>query len=580
MAIRKSIPPSAASALLQQMPTLPVGLAEFHLIFDTAAIGVAVVNDRGTVVYANPRLAALLGVTVRDIVGSTPANFQHPDDIAADNGMFQELVEGVRSAYQLEQRYIRADGSVLWGRLSVSAARREDGVLYSIGFVEDVTAEKLERERQRKQQQVLKERQAKAQFLSEAGHVLSSSLDYEATLKTVARLAVPRVADWCTIHVVDQAGTITQLEVAHSNPDELEIALEYERKYPPDPNDTRRSFNRVLRTGKSELYPEITREMIERFAVHPDQVRLLVELKLHSAMIVPLIGSARVLGTITFLSAESRRSYDAADLWLAQALATRAAFAVENAELLQRAEAANRAKSVFLATMSHEIRTPINAIVGYSDLLEAGVAGPLTGQQHDYLRRIVESSAHLLRLINDVLDLSRIEAGGLSVVRSQVLATTVVAEAVRLIKPEAAQRGVELHEACLCGQPPMLLGDGGRVRQIMVNLMSNAVKFTQRGGVISIVCGIDSPPPESRLPAEPYVFMRVVDTGPGISEEQLEAIFQPFVQVDNALTRAHGGSGLGLAISRQLAHLMKGQITVASQRGLGSTFTLWLPTAE
>jgi PAS domain S-box-containing protein len=390
MAIPKSNLPSAASALMQEIPTLPVGVAEFHMLFDTAAIGVAVVNDIGVVVYANPRLAALMGVTVQDIVGSTPFEFQHPDDSAADNGMFQELVAGVRSAYQLDQRYIRADGSILWGRLSVSAARRSDGVLYSIGFVEDVTAEKLERERQLKQQQVLKERQAKAQFLSEAGHVLSSSLDYEATLKTVARLAVPRVADWCTIHVVDQAGTITQLEVAHSNPDELEIALEYERKYPPDANDTRRSFNRVLRTGKPELYPQITRDMIERFAVHPDQVRILVELKLHSAMIVPLIGSGRVLGTITFLSAESRRSYDAADLWLAQALATRAAFAVENAELLQRAEAANRAKSVFLATMSHEIRTPINAIIGYP-ISWKRYCGSAHWTAHDYLRRIVKA---------------------------------------------------------------------------------------------------------------------------------------------------------------------------------------------
>jgi signal transduction histidine kinase len=168
----------------------------------------------------------------------------------------------------------------------------------------------------------------------------------------------------------------------------------------------------------------------------------------------------------------------------------------------------------------------------------------------------------------------------MSVVRSHVLATTLISEAVRLLKPEASQRGVELHETCLCGRPPVLLGDGGRVRQIMVNLMSNAVKFTQRGSVISIVCGIDSPPVGSRLPAEPHVFMRVVDSGPGIPEEKLEAIFQPFVQLDTALTRTHGGSGLGLAISRQLAQLMKGHITVTSQRGIGSTFTLWLPTGE
>jgi PAS domain S-box-containing protein len=522
----------------------------------------------------------VLGVTVPDVVGSTPWQFTHPDDIAADDGRFQELVAGRRSAYQLEQRYIRSNGEVLWGRLSVSAVRRPDGLFYSLGVVEDVTEATLERVHQLKQQQLLKDRQAKAQFLSEAGHVLSSSLDYEATLRTVARLAVPRVADWCTIHMVDDSGVVIQLEATHTSPSLFEFTREEERKYTPDANDNKRAVFRVVRTGKAELFAEITPGMIEQVAIDDEQAVALEAMQLHSAMIVPLIGNGRALGALTFASAESRRTYDTADLWLAQALATRAALAVENAKLLQRAESANRAKSAFLATMSHEIRTPINAIIGYTDLLEAGVAGPLTGQQHDYLRRIVESSGHLLRLINDVLDLSRIEAGGMKVVRTGVLATTAVTEAIRLIKPEAARRNVDVQESCLCGASPMLLGDAGRVRQILVNLLSNAVKFTEQGEVIAVACGTELAPPHTGLAGERHVFIRVTDHGPGIPPDQLEAIFQPFVQVDTALTRTHGGSGLGLAISRQLAHLMKGQITVASELGMGSSFTLWLPTLE
>ena len=568
------------SALSQQLPSVIWGPAEFHLVFGSAPIGIAVVNADGTVEYANPCLAHLLGISVTDLLASSPAQFIHPDDVGNDVAMFRELVAGLRPAYQVEQRYIRSDGEVLWGRLSVSVARRQDGSFYTISMVEDVTEAKRERERQLLQQQLLRDRQAKAQFLSEAGHVLSSSLDYEATLRTVARLAVPRVADWCTIHMVDEAGVVTRLEVAHSNPAMLEVAREYERKYPPDRRDTNSVLHRVVRTGRAELYAEITREMIEQAGLERAQADALENLQLHAAMIVPLIGNGQALGAITFISAESRRTYDAADLWLAQALATRAALAVENAKLLQRAESANRAKSAFLATMSHEIRTPINAIIGYTDLLDAGIAGPLTNQQQDYLHRIVESSAHLLRLINDVLDLSRIEAGGMSVLRAPVLATTALAEAMALIKPEVARRGIELEQACLCGPPPLLLGDGGRVRQILVNLLSNAVKFTAQGGQITVVCGNDVPSPETGLPSERHVFIRVVDTGPGIPPDQLETIFQPFVQVDTALTRTHGGSGLGLAISRQLAHLMNGQITVTSELGQGSCFTVWLPTGE
>jgi PAS domain S-box-containing protein len=676
---------------------VPLGTAEFQLIVDSAPVGIAVLDAVGNVIYANARLAGMLGVTVADVIGSTPVKFTHADDHAADLALFQELVAGQRSAYQVEKRYIRADGEVVWSKLSVSAARRADGSLYTIAMVEDVTAAKHERARSAvvlnsvregitvqahdgrlvyandaaaqltgystaeellrtdpqemlerfevvdaagnpialeqlpsrralagesdpeqlmryriratgeekwslvlsrrvgdgpdllivnafhdvtreiEQQHRLRDREAKAQFLAEAGQVLSSSLDYEATLRTVARLAVPRVADWCTIHIVDEAGTVTRLEVAHSNPAMLELAREYERKYAPDPNDSRRAVNRVVRTGTAELFPELTREMIEKAALDAEQARLLQELQLHSAMVVPLNGHGRTLGAITFLSAESRRTYDASDLWLAQALATRAALAVENARLLERAESANHAKSAFLATMSHEIRTPINAIIGYSDLLSAGIAGPLTVKQQDYLRRVEESSAHLLHLVNDILDLSRIEAGELAVEQARVLATSVAAEAVRLIRAEAVQRGLELHESCSSQSPPLLLGDRGRVRQILINLISNAVKFTQAGGAITVECGIGQPPATSGLPARPHVFIRVADTGTGISEDQLEAIFQPFVQVDAGLTRAHGGSGLGLAISRQLAQLMEGQITVKSERGKGSEFTLWLP---
>ncbi len=700
---------TARSAAPQQSPFVPLVNADFPLIFDSAPVGIAVLNADGAAVYVNPRLADFLGVAIEDLLGSTPARYTHPDDLASDISLFQQLIAGERTAYQIEKRYLRPDGAVIWGRLSVSGARLADGAPLTIAMVDDVTEAKAEQERhdavQRrnaiildsvrdgisvqdesgtliyandaaahlmgfasaddifktdvrqitslfdvmdaagnplsiehlpsrralrgetdpeqmlryrlratgeekwsivkarlvrvgsramvvnafhdvtqsvKQRQELQEQEEKARFLAEAGQVLSSSLDYEATLRTVARLAVPRFADWCTIHMVDEAGVVTRLEIAHADPQRLQFAREFEEKYPPDPSEEARSgVHRVVRTGKAELYPLITTEMIARTARDAEHLALLERLQLHSAMVLPLVGhGGRVLGAFTLISAESRRTYDESDLWLAQALATRAALAVDNARLLERAEAANLAKSAFLATMSHEIRTPINAIMGYSDLLEAGIAGPLNGRQQDYLHRIGESTGHLLRLINDILDLSRIEAGELAVERARIVATAIIGEAVRLIRAEADRSGITVYHVCGCLDSPALLGDSGRVRQILLNLLSNAVKFTPQGGSIRVMCGKAVPPGESGLASTEHVYMSVIDTGTGIPENQLEAIFQPFVQADNGLTRAHGGSGLGLAISRQLALLMSGQITVSSKRSEGSTFTLWLPTTN
>jgi signal transduction histidine kinase len=296
-------------------------------------------------------------------------------------------------------------------------------------------------------------------------------------------------------------------------------------------------------------------------------------------MIVPLTGRRGVVGAITFISAESGQQYDETDLLLAQALASRAAMAVENARLFQRAEAANEAKSAFLATMSHEIRTPINAIIGYSDLLDAEIAGPLAPRQREFLRRIEESSAHLLRLINDILDLSKIEAGELAIERAPISAPLIVGEAVRLIRPEVEQHGLTIEETCESTGRTAAVADGGRVRQILLNLLSNATKFSEPGGSIHVVCGTAPAPTNTALPKGDYVFIRVEDTGDGIEPEKLSVIFQPFVQGDASLTRKHGGSGLGLAISRHLAALMKGQITVVTEPGRGSAFTLWLPTS-
>ncbi|HTK50097.1 MAG TPA: CHASE domain-containing protein [Gemmatimonadaceae bacterium] len=242
---------------------------------------------------------------------------------------------------------------------------------------------------------------------------------------------------------------------------------------------------------------------------------------------------------------------------------------------------ANESKSEFLAVMSHEVRTPLNAIIGYAQLLELGIAGSVTPEQSTQLGRIAKSGTHLLALVDEILDLSRIEAGRLAVSCTAASAAAAVDAALALVRPQAAAKGIALEAELDALGHVTYLGDEHRVQQILVNLLTNAVKFTPAAGRIRIEGGYAERTGEDGEPASRggWAYIAVHDTGPGIAPRLLERIFQPFVQGDSGYTRAHSGTGLGLTISRRLARLMNGDLVVDSVEGEGSCFTLRLPTA-
>lgn len=248
-------------------------------------------------------------------------------------------------------------------------------------------------------------------------------------------------------------------------------------------------------------------------------------------------------------------------------------------DVLSAGEAANRTRAEFLTTLSHEIRTPVNAILGYTDLLAAG-AERLAEKERLYLERIRASSQHLLGLVNDTLDLSRLEADRMPVAHAAARIGPAIEGALVLVEPQARAKGVRIaNELSGAAAETPCFADEERVRQILANVLANAVKFTPAAGRITLSAGTaERPSPDAQLNGPgPWIWIRVEDTGPGIAADRLAAIFEPFVQADDSTARQHGGSGLGMTISRRLARAMQGDLTATSAVGYGSSFLLWLP---
>lgn len=421
---------------------------------------------------------------------------------------------------------------------------------------------------------------ARRDFLGRAGQVLVESLDSDVTLNAIALLAVPTLADWCAVDVLDaKTGEVRQAAVAHVEPEKLEFARRLRERYPPNPAD-QHGVPEVIRTGKAELYPEIPAELLEAAAVDAEHLRLIRQLTLRSAMVVPLKVRGKSFGALTFIYAESGHLYDADDLAFAEDFAARAGMALENSlaleeveaaralerRLRREAEVASRAKDEFLAMVSHELRTPLNAILGWAQILRS--RGPEA--RIDEGLAVIERNAHAqVKLIEDVLDVSRIIGGKLSLEFEQTDLKQLIESSTESVLPSANSKGlsisVDVEEGC-----SLIVADPHRLRQVLMNLLSNAVRFTPAGGRIWV----------SAHASDSEVRLEVEDNGEGIHRDALPFIFDAFRQADSSTTRRHGGLGLGLAIVKQIVAAHAGKIEVESKgEGEGSKFVIKLPVS-
>jgi signal transduction histidine kinase len=394
-------------------------------------------------------------------------------------------------------------------------------------------------------------------FLDDATRVLSSSLNYYDTLEKIAQLAVPALADWCVVDLVEDSA-IRRVAVAHSDPARIAIAHEWARKFPVD-RDAPRGVAQVIRSGQPEVATNVTTEMIRGATRDPEQLHALSELGLHSYIIVPLRARERTLGTISLVSTESARAYDDSDVELAQELANRAGMAVDNARLYHEAQQAVRVRENTLAIVSHDLRNPLGAIdLSASMLLQA--AGDDRSRKH--LEIIRRAADRMERLIRDLLDMASIHAGRLAIERKPENAQTLLGEVLETTTSLATEKGIEI-----CGDlkvDGVLEIDRNRIAQVLGNLIGNAVKFCKAGDRIDVRASSD----------RDGVEIQICDSGPGIPEEDLPHIFEPYW---SAKRHSQKGTGLGLFISKGIVEAHGGKLSVASTLGTGTCFKVWVP---
>ena len=520
--------------------------ARFRTLADTAPVLIWMSGPDAQRTFFNRAWLAFTGRTVPQERGEGWAGSVHPDDHARCMELYGASV-AARQPFVMEYRLRRADGEYRWVLDNgVPRFDPQGGFTGFIGSCMDITERR--------------ENEEGLRFLAQAGAVLASSLDYEETLRHLCRLAVPTIADFCVVDLLED-DAIRRVEAAHADPAMADLVAQALR-HPPALDHPAHPVPVVLRTGRTLLHTGIVHGMTDGSDEHREVAD---RLGTTVYLVVPLRAGTQVLGALSLLLTTSGRSYDAADVRRAEELGVRAGYAIENARLYARTAEANRAKSDFLAVMSHELRTPLNAILGYTDLFLAGIPEPLPVPMVPQVERVQSAARHLRDLIEEVLSFARLEGGHEEVQAEPADAAELAREVAALAEPLALERGLSFGVEVPDGPVP-LRTDARKVRQVLLNLVGNAVKFTEMGAVrLAMVETADG------------VEFQVRDTGAGIASEDQERIFEPFWQADQGLAREHGGSGLGLSVARQLARLLGGDVTVQSTPGDGSTFRFHLP---
>jgi PAS domain S-box-containing protein len=534
---------------------LRVSRREYRALYEANPTIYITTDERGVMVSVNAFGAEAMGYRREELVGRSVREIVRADCRAAFDEHFRWCLAHPEEVHRIEVLKVRGDGTSMHVREAARSVRDHDEKLTVLHVCDDISREVAVRE-------ALRRSSEQHAYLAEAGQLLASSLDYHRTLETIAWLAVPRIADWCAVYVVEEDGRTERVAVSHADPSRRGLVEEYLRLYPIDPQGEA-GVAKVIRTGSAELLPHISDDVLRALSVDERQYSMLREMGLSSGVIVPMQADDQVLGAITLISAESGRIFGEEDLEFARNLANRAALSVVKARLFREAKEASRIRDDVLAVVSHDLRNPLGTILMSAGfLLEEDPAPEQWRKQLEIVRR---SAERMNRLIGDLLDVSKLESGTLAVDAHPAEARELLAEAVTSHRIAAESAGLTL-ECSIAERLPAVCVDRERIQQVLGNLLGNAIKFTPAGGRVAVRAEAD----------DGGVTVTVSDTGPGIPAEEQPHLFERFWQ--SARTR-RGGAGLGLAISKGIVEAHGGRISVESAVEDGTCFRFTLPTA-
>lgn len=532
----------------------------FQRLVEATREGV-LIHDGRTILDVNPSAVSLVGAgSAAAVIGHSPFSFIAPEHRAlAIAHVEREWTE------PYEVTVVRADGSTFPAELQGGSIPYHDRLVRFVS-VRDLTLRKNAEENEKR---VLLERAARAEaeasgaradFLAEVSRVLASSFDYQTTLARVARLAVPYLADYCLIDVLD-GEKVRRVATAYGEDDREELARQLEQ-FVPDLQHKENPIARVLRTGRSILAESAAELDPEVIARDPEHLALLREIGPRSALFVPVRVRERTAGVISLISARASRVYEKPDLALAEDVAGRTGLALGNALLFHDAQQATRARDEVLSVVAHDLRNPLGVVINGVELInEIGASD----RQAQVIERVLRSAKGMNRLIGDLLEVSRLERGALGLELAEHAVGRLVSDAASMLQPLAEAQSIEF-QLRLEQEEMSIRADSVRLQQVFSNLVGNAVKFTPRRGRIVV---------ESVLSGQ-HVRFGVIDSGPGIPPDQLPHIFSQFWQGNRADQR---GLGLGLAIAKGLVEAHQGRIWVESQPGSGAQFYFTIPRA-